>query len=87
MRQIIVKVLYFNLLDVWTGSGYIDFNGIVENLTLELNIELISGKTDAETRKKDIDSHKDDSVNKAKDGKGHWKRDLASQSEAAVRFD
>ena len=38
---------------------------------------------DAE-RRSEIDKHKDESVSKAKDGKGEWKKELASSSEAAV---
>ena len=33
---------------------------------------------------KEIDHHKDDQLRKQKEGKGHWKAELASQSEAAV---
>ena len=33
---------------------------------------------------KEIDHHKNDQLNKQKEGKGHWKGELASQSEAAV---
>ena len=37
-----------------------------------------------EERQADIDHHKNDQLNKQKDGKGHWKGELASNSEAAV---
>lgn len=39
-----------------------------------------------EGRKAVIDAHKDDQINKQKEGKGHWKRELSSNSEAAVRI-
>lgn len=41
---------------------------------------------DAEERKATIDHHKEDQLNKQKEGKGHWKRELGSNSEAAVCF-
>lgn len=34
---------------------------------------------------KEIDHHKDDQLRKQKEGKGHWKGELASNSESAVR--
>lgn len=40
---------------------------------------------DEEDRKRAIDEHKHDQINKQKEGKGHWKRELASNSEGAVR--
>ncbi|MCJ1472335.1 hypothetical protein MMC13_000982 [Lambiella insularis] len=45
------------------------------------------GVTDRDGLHEEIDSHKDDSLNKQKDGKGHWKGELASQSEAALKAD
>jgi hypothetical protein len=39
----------------------------------------------ADERKGEIDHHKDDQLNKQKEGKGHWKEELASNSESAVR--
>ena len=33
----------------------------------------------------EIDHHKNDQIQKQKEGKGEWKGELASQSEAAVR--
>ena len=33
----------------------------------------------------EIDEHKNDQLEKQKKGQGHWKGELASQSEAAVR--
>ncbi|KAF6229171.1 hypothetical protein HO133_007287 [Letharia lupina] len=45
------------------------------------------GHHDAEDRKAKIDHHKDDQLNKQKDGKGHWKRELGSNSESAVKAD
>ncbi|KAI4230828.1 MAG: hypothetical protein L6R40_007938 [Gallowayella cf. fulva] len=38
-------------------------------------------------RKAKIDEHKDDQLNKQKEGKGHWKKELSSNSEAAVKAD
>lgn len=35
-------------------------------------------------KKADIDHHKLDQLNKQKEGKGHWKRELGSNSESAV---
>lgn len=40
---------------------------------------------DSEHRKTEIDGHKDDSLKKQKDGNAHWKKELASDSEHAVR--
>jgi hypothetical protein len=42
---------------------------------------------DREDRDKDIEHHKNDSVNKAKTGQGEWKPELGSNSEQAVRGD
>lgn len=39
---------------------------------------------DADDRKAKIDHHKHDQLNKQKEGKGHWKRELGSNSESAV---
>ncbi|KAA6409448.1 MAG: hypothetical protein FRX48_07001 [Lasallia pustulata] len=36
---------------------------------------------------KEIDHHKDDQLRKQKEGKGHWKGELASNSESAVKAD
>ena len=41
---------------------------------------------DDDVRKKAIDDHKHDQLAKQKDGKGHWKRELSSNSESAVCF-
>ncbi|KAK3314905.1 hypothetical protein B0H66DRAFT_325557 [Apodospora peruviana] len=35
----------------------------------------------------EFDKHKQDSVNKAKSGKGHWKPELASNSEESIKAD
>ena len=40
--------------------------------------------TDIDDLHKEIDHHKNDQLQKQKEGKGHWKAELASQSEAAV---
>ncbi|CCF47541.1 hypothetical protein CH063_04194 [Colletotrichum higginsianum] len=42
-----------------------------------------SGHADSETHEK----HKQDSLSKQKQGKGHWKSELASDSEEAIRAD
>lgn len=42
---------------------------------------------DPEDRKAAIDHHKDDQLNKQKEGKGHWKKELSSNSEAALKAD
>ena len=47
---------------------------------------LTPAHTPAETNE-DYDKHKKDSVDKAKSGKGHWKPELASDSEEAVKAD
>ena len=39
---------------------------------------------DAEDRKAKIDEHKHDQLSKQKEGKGHWKGELGSNSESAV---
>ena len=53
----------------------------------ELLILRVNGTDqDAETRKAKIDEHKDDQLKKQKEGKGHWKGELGSNSEAAVGF-
>ncbi|MCJ1365232.1 hypothetical protein MMC16_004353 [Acarospora aff. strigata] len=40
-----------------------------------------------EDRDKEIDHHKEDQLQKQKEGKGHWKSELASNSEATVKAD
>lgn len=40
---------------------------------------------DREDVDKEIEHHKTDQLDKQKDGKGHWKGELASNSESAVR--
>lgn len=40
-----------------------------------------------ETDNKDYDKHKQDSLSKQKSGKGHWKPELASDGEEAVKAD
>lgn len=47
------------------------------------------GVTDRRTsdhldRHSEIDYHKEDQLKKQKEGKGHWKKELASNSESAV---
>ena len=39
---------------------------------------------DGEKRHEEIDYHKHDQLRKQKDGKGHWVKELSSNSEAAV---
>lgn len=45
------------------------------------------GGQDDDARKEAIDEHKHDQLNKQKEGKGHWKGELSSNSESAVRVD
>lgn len=48
---------------------------------------LISGTiVGREDRAKEIDKHKDDQLQKQKEGKHHWSAELASESEAEVCF-
>jgi len=42
---------------------------------------------DRDNLHEEIDHHKNDQLQKQKDGKGHWKGELASQSEAAIKAD
>ncbi|KAL9588053.1 MAG: hypothetical protein Q9203_003130 [Teloschistes exilis] len=42
---------------------------------------------DHEDRKAKIDHHKEDQLNKQKEGKGHWKAELSSNSESAIKAD
>ncbi|KAL8726587.1 MAG: hypothetical protein Q9166_006622 [cf. Caloplaca sp. 2 TL-2023] len=42
---------------------------------------------DHDDRKAKIDHHKDDQLNKQKEGRGHWKQELSSNSEAAIKAD
>ncbi|KAI4116895.1 MAG: hypothetical protein LQ345_002755 [Seirophora villosa] len=44
-------------------------------------------KNDPDERKAKIDHHKDDQIRKQQEGKGHWKGELSSNSEAAVKAD
>ncbi|KAF7544132.1 hypothetical protein G7046_g9847 [Stylonectria norvegica] len=47
-----------------------------------LSLKESSSQTDA-----DYDKHKKDSLDKQKQGKGHWKPELASDSEEAIKAD
>ncbi|CAF9941913.1 hypothetical protein IMSHALPRED_003093 [Imshaugia aleurites] len=42
---------------------------------------------DVGDRKAQIDHHKDDQLKKQKEGKGHWKGELGSNSESAIKAD
>ncbi|KAK3060364.1 hypothetical protein LTS18_008702, partial [Coniosporium uncinatum] len=44
-------------------------------------------KLHEEGRAEEIDQHKDDMLKKQKEGKGHWKEELASSSESIVKAD
>ncbi|KAL8902711.1 MAG: hypothetical protein Q9207_004443 [Kuettlingeria erythrocarpa] len=44
-------------------------------------------RADDHERKAKIEKHKDDQLKKQQDGKGHWKKELASNSESAVKAD
>ncbi|KAL8924568.1 MAG: hypothetical protein Q9172_002602 [Xanthocarpia lactea] len=45
------------------------------------------GSDNHDDRKAKIDHHKEDQLRKQKEGKGHWKKELSSNSEAAVKAD
>ena len=47
-------------------------------------LKFFFGGLDDDTRKKVIDEHKTDQLEKQKEGKGHWKGELSSNSESAV---
>ncbi|MCJ1465045.1 hypothetical protein MMC07_003660 [Pseudocyphellaria aurata] len=42
---------------------------------------------ESEDRSGEIERHKNDQLQKQKDGKGHWKQELSSNSEAALKAD
>lgn len=42
------------------------------------------GQIDKEGIEKDIEHHKQDQLKKQQEGKGHWKEELASESESSV---
>lgn len=44
-------------------------------------------KTDDPAQADNNEKHKQDSISKSKEGKGHWKPELASDSEEAVAAD
>ncbi|EGX90376.1 Mitochondrial carrier protein PET8 [Cordyceps militaris CM01] len=48
---------------------------------------VLSHKESSSNTDDDVDKHKLDSLRKHKDGAGHWKRELASDSEEAVKAD
>ena len=52
--------------------------------SLKHSLRLESSEADEE-RKADIENHKHDQLKKQEEGKGHWKRELGSNSESAVR--
>ena len=64
-------------LNIWPLQGR--FSPSLKHL-----LRLESSEADEE-RKTDIDNHKHDQLKKQKEGKGHWKRELGSNSESAVR--
>ena len=45
---------------------------------------MVGANADIEQRHKEIDTEKSDSLEKQKEGKGHWKQELASSSESVV---
>ncbi|OLN86287.1 hypothetical protein CCHL11_04186 [Colletotrichum chlorophyti] len=57
--------------------------GFSISTTSKLGLKETSGHTDSDTHEK----HKQDSLAKQKEGKGHWKPELASDSEEAVKAD
>ncbi|OJD37733.1 mitochondrial carrier protein pet8 protein [Diplodia corticola] len=44
-------------------------------------------KLHEEGRPQEVEEHKQDSLKKSKEGKGHWKDELASDSESIVKAD
>ena len=48
---------------------------------------MIFGDQDTHARRQTIDHHKDHQMQQQKEGKGEWKKELSSNSEAAVRID
>lgn len=62
---------------IWRDS-YVD-------LLVEGFANTVSNKADEE-KTADIDHHKNDQLKKQNEGKGHWKRELGSNSESAVHM-
>ncbi|WYZ37611.1 hypothetical protein EsH8_II_001117 [Colletotrichum jinshuiense] len=57
--------------------------GFSISTTSKVGLKESSGHTDSDTH----DRHKQDSLSKQKQGKGHWKPELASDSEEAIKAD
>ncbi|GJC87673.1 mitochondrial carrier protein [Colletotrichum tofieldiae] len=57
--------------------------GFSISTTSKVGLKESSGHADSETHEK----HKQDSLSKQKQGKGHWKSELASDSEEAIKAD
>ncbi|KAF2656524.1 hypothetical protein K491DRAFT_715287 [Lophiostoma macrostomum CBS 122681] len=63
---------------------------ITQRANLHQTIARAAGKESAlgdEGRSEEIENHKQDLLQKQKDGKGHWKEQLASDSESIVKAD
>ena len=64
--------------------GFRSFSSPQIGLRRKANTDNFLGGIDDESRKKIIDEHKTDQLEKQKEGKGHWKGELSSNSESAV---
>jgi len=65
-------------------------NSYIQRANFSAGARLGAGKESAlgtENRAEVIDAHKDESLKKAKDGKGEWKDALASDSESIIKAD
>ena len=76
--------LYFPpiLLDGLFPNSFRRYRNCLETLLIIAQWE----SKDRDNIHEEIEHHKNDQLQKQKDGKGHWKGELASQSEAAVRL-
>jgi hypothetical protein len=50
-------------------------------------LDCITNKSPADPSSADFDKHKQDSIEKQKRGQGHWKPELASNSEESIKAD
>ncbi|MCJ1437103.1 hypothetical protein MMC27_006488 [Xylographa pallens] len=70
-----ITKFHFSNLEDWSRTTYIEgsyYSSFIK---------------DRDNLHEEIDHHKNDQLQKQKDGKGHWKGELASQSEAALKAD
>lgn len=59
---------------------------VVRIAGLSRRLQNLQSDTDNPDQASDNERHKQDQLQKQKDGKGHWKPELASDSEEAVSF-